>query len=418
MTNKVVVVLLGTGANDSIRALLVDYADTLVERGLATVLVDLMEPAELNAAVEIMKGGEALFAMTWLGIGQDLGMRTERSTTVSVFEALNVPLVKVHGDLPAYFADMHRDMPCNAGNMYQAEEFVTFRRRFLPECICPAVLVPPIPMIPREFDKVDFGRREAGPLVFLKNGNSPESLRQMWKERLSPIIARWLCELAEEVVAYGLRSGRLDIGGLASDFLRAQGLHDPVPNDLVIFLSAQMDDYLRRVKSTIIAKALLDFPVIVQGSNWEHIDFTGRRAELVAGENATVSQERLSSWFGVIDMAPNVDMWPHDRVQRAAGAYSLVLTSRQSWLTERFADFDDLAYEFEEDAIRARVADALAHRKKYIDLAVAFATRFRQLHARKDFADAAIRCAEAARLLGPARPRVQDFYIWPSRHRR
>ncbi len=48
--------------------------------------------------------------------------------------------------------------------------------------------------------------------------------------------------------------------------------------DIVLFLSAQMDDYLRRVKSKMIAEAILDLPVIIQGGHWDHIDFGRRKA--------------------------------------------------------------------------------------------------------------------------------------------
>ena len=91
------------------------------------------------------------------------------------------------------------------------------------------------------------------------------------------------------------------------------------------FFAAQLDDYLRRIKSEMIATAILDFPVIVQGDLWGHVDFAGRSARLVPGEDFVASRRVFADELGVIDMSPNMDTEPHDRVQRAAGFVDIVL---------------------------------------------------------------------------------------------
>ena len=208
----------------------------------------------------------------------------------------------------------------------------------------------------------------------------------------------------------------MDIGDFVATFLCTHSVLAAATRHLVLFFSAQMDDYLRRIKSTMIAEAILDLPVIVQGSFWSHVDFAGKRAQLIAGEDADTSQKALAHQLGVIDMSANVDGWPHDRVQRAAGAYSLVLTNRQGWLSRQCPEFDDLTFTFEAESIQTRVADALAHPDRYVDRAVEFGERFREIYSREAFAQAVLRLADVARLLGSEqRPRFQDFYVWPSR---
>jgi hypothetical protein len=164
----------------------------------------------------------------------------------------------------------------------------------------------------------------------------------------------------------------------------------------------------------MIAEAILDLPVIVQGSFWNHVDFAGKRARHVPGVDVGASQKALAQQLGVIDMSANTDTWPHDRVQRAAGAWSLVLTNRQGWLRETMPEFADLTFDFEPESIEARVADAIARPDHYLDRADAFAERFRELHPREAFVRRAFELVETASLFcGGEKPRLQPFYDWP-----
>jgi len=179
-------------------------------------------------------------------------------------------------------------------------------------------------------------------------------------------------------------------------------------------MSAQMDDYLRRVKSRLIAESILDLPVIVQGSFWHHLDFSGRKARLVPGQDYATTQAIYTQQLGIIDMSPNVDRSPHERVQRSAGSFTTFLTNRQGWLSEEFPDFEDLTFDFAHDSIRDRVADAIAHPDRYVDLGVAFAERFRQLYPREAFANRVADLAELAALQwSPSKPSIQPFFVWP-----
>lgn len=416
MKRNVVLAISGHGANDAIRGLMLDYGAALESDGHSIVHITL-EPAELQYGVELMGKGVVSFAMTWLGIGQELGIKNEGTgQTGSPFEMFNVPLVKLQGDLPAYFPQRHQDIPRNCVNLYQAFEFIEFRRRFINNASTVASLIPPIPMVPTERDAFDVARRRQGKLVFLKNGNSPIELRNLWESRLPRATARLTVAMADAITPVGLKGGALHIGDFVVDFLRSNDIGGEPPRELVCFFSAQMDDYLRRIKSTMIAEAILDLPVLVQGKFWGHVDFAGKRAKLVEGKDVEASNQELQDQLGVIDMSANVDGWPHDRVQRAAGSFSLVLTNRQGWLCDHFADFTDLAFEFDIDSIRDRVADALARPDRYLDMALAFGERFRIVYPREGFAPRVWDLVDHATLLwNEPKPALQPFYVWPPR---
>lgn len=413
MGKELVIVFSGKGANDAIAGLMSDYGSVLEKAGYAVIHVSF-EPAELDYALRLMEGGEVAFAMTWLGIGQDLAAKPKASgAAINVFDALQIPLVKLQGDLPAYYIDFHRDIPRNSINLYQAREFLEFRKKWIPEATTFASTIPPMAMIPMELEKVNSKARQEGTLFFLKNGNSPDELARAWDRNLPSRTAATLRNMSQELQINCLNSSTIHLGDLVASFLEQHGVAAPIPKRFVWFMSAQMDDYLRRVKSTLIAEALLEFPVVVQGSFWDHIDFTGQRARLAPGTSVFESHEIVLNELGVIDMSANVNTWPHDRVQRAAGAYSLVLTNRQQWLTERFPEFTELTFDFSLESIADRVSDVLSHPGRYVDLAIAFGDRFRQIFPREAVADRISLLVAHARLMwSEPKPTLQNFFVW------
>jgi len=413
MEEKLVLVLPGGGANNAIQGMMTEFGNALSAHGLPVVHVSF-ESSELQYAIDLMARGKVSFALTWLGIGQDIsGAIGEDGRTVNIWDALHVPLVKIHADHPAYFSERHRDTPRNSVNLYMAAEFMDFRR-WLPDVRALTGLVPPWPIAPLPRTEVDLRRRRNGKLVFLKNGNSPGDLRRLWRERLAPTVAGLVEAMADEIRPVGLRPGKLLIGDFVAGFLAGGGIEPESATPLLPFFAAQLDDYLRRAKSEMIATAILDFPVIVQGDLWDHVDFGGRRASLVPGEDFVTSRRVFADELGVIDMSPNMDTEPHDRVQRAAGSYSLVLSNRQSWIAEEFPGFDEMTFEFEPESIKARIADVLARPERYLELGVAFGERFREVHPMEAFSRRVVELAEIAALqYAREKPALQPFFIWP-----
>lgn len=416
MNGKIVLAFSGKGANDAIVGLIAQYSEALADKGLSVVQI-APEPAEYEYAAREMSAGNVAFGLTWLGIGQDFNVLVgDQRARANAWEVFNVPLLKLHGDIPAYFQDLHGDTPRNAVNLYPAREFIDFRRRFMPEARALTGLVPPFVLAPIERSAIRRTERLSGTLVFLKNGNSPAELRRLWAERLSPRVARLVERIADAIAPVGLRPGPLLIGEFAADFLEEERIDAESARPLISFLTAQMDDYLRRLKSEMIARALLEFPVIVQGNLWEHVDFRGAKARLVAGQSFDDSHKVFAGQLGIIDMSPNIDTGCHERVQRAAGAYAMVLTNRQSWLESSLPGFDDLMFEFDPESIKARVAGVLANPDRHLDLAVSFGEHFRQVFPREAFADRIVDLAELGALQGNEEgPRIQPFFVWPGR---
>ena len=248
MTNqeKVVLVLPGAGANNAIQGMMSEFGRALAAHGLNTVHITF-DPPELKYAVDLMAAGNVSFALTWLGIGQDISVTDQNGRELNAWDALRVPLVKIHADHPAYFSNRHRDMPKSSVNLYMAAEFMEFRRRWLPDERALTGLVPPWPIAPLARSDVNLGKRRNGKLVFLKNGNSPRGLQQLWRERLAPTLSGLLNTMAEEIAPIGLRPGKLLVGNFVADCMEGRGIDPDSAAPLMPFFTAQLDDYLRRL---------------------------------------------------------------------------------------------------------------------------------------------------------------------------
>lgn len=415
MSDRFVITFTGSGGNDAIHGIMTELGDTLRSEGLNVVQFSANE-AELQHAADLLASGKVDFALTWLGFAADFSVYLEgRPAPVNAFEAFRVPLLKFQADSPAYFSARHGDLPANSVNVYPAAEFAKFRQRWLPDVRALTAIVPPFPLAPIPRENVAPQRRRNGKLVFLKNGNSPQALRQLWNEKLAAPVATRLGQMAEAIAPPGLACRPLDIGEWVAERLREDGIDPDRARTFVILLTAQLDDYLRRLKSTMIAEALLDFPVVIQGDAWEHLDARGRRAQLVPGQDFASSARIFAEELGIIDMAPNIESAPHDRIARAAGSYSAFLTNRQAWLNEGIPGFDALTFEFTADSIRERVEAALSDPGRFVEFGIAFGERFREHHTEPEFARRLIEIAEIARLqYGAAAPQLQPYFIWPA----
>jgi hypothetical protein len=413
LEKKSVLMFSAGGTNDAVPGQMNEYGNVLADAGISIIHIT-PDPAEIQIACDLLLKGKVGFAITWLGYFQSLAVTIGTSSEQrNVWEMSGVPLLKIHGDMPAYYAHFHGDIPATGVNLYAAAEYMYFRRRWLRDSRAMTGLIPSLPLAPIRRTDVDVAARRRGQLVFLKNGNSPDELRQLWVERLPRSVAGLLADMSDELAAIGTKPGVLHIGDFVAERLEAEDIAPDSATYLVRFMTAQLDDYLRRVKSRMIAESILDLPVIVQGSSWHHVDFAGRRATLVGGQEYDVTNRIYAEQLGIIDMSPNVDSAPHERVQRAAGSFATVLTNQQSWLSADFPGFDDLSFDFTPESIKDRVADVLAHPERYIELGIAFGERFRARWPRETFAEKIIMYGELAALQWDAqKPPLQPFFDW------
>jgi hypothetical protein len=358
--------------------------------------------AKLAAALE----QPVWFAISFFGVGEHLPPAGHNP-----WLGAGIPFVRMYGDLPAYAPRAHVQNWPNSINAYgHAEHHDFFLRWFARKA--PSLTLPGYAFDGLAREQAQLERKIAnGTLLYPKNGNCPDRLVEYWRDQLPPIMAQVLEAVAERARA------RLDEPLDPHECFRIelQGLGIEVPGDqqLLFFLCAQLDDYLRRIKSALIARTVLDYPVVVRGVNWHHVDFSGRRATHDPDSDFARTLPILDASLAVIDMAPNTQRGPHDRIFRAAGRYTAFLTNRQRFFVDNFQNHAEFTFAFDADSIRNRLETVLQRPRETVEMGIAQAERMRELMSEEQYYRRLLSAVDACALgCGPRPPGTQPFVVY------
>jgi hypothetical protein len=401
MNKNKIIILGGHGENDAINGLMRGCIPLFEKRGFKVFYYDLSD-ANWNKGqlIEILQSREVLLALTYLGFGQNLSLVAEEdSPPKNIWEFFNVPLLKWQGDIPAYLPDRHIAIPKNSVNIYPYEEFFNYWKNWIiPADYSLTRLIQPFALYGMPISTINKKQRMAGKLVFHKTGGNPSEKFEQWKQQFSPIICKLLKNMCESLTPKCMDGSTILAGNLVSDFLKDKGISERISPKLFHHLVSQLDDYSRRVKFNLITNSLLDFPVIIQGRSWDHIDFSNKKAVCLPAINYEKSTDAFLNQFGVIDISPNTSSLPHDRVYRAAGSYTLCITNKQTWFTNKFAGFEQLTYEFNKESIQETVNNVLKNPEESQDMAIAFGEHFRRVWTEEKSVEQLVEIAELASL--------------------
>jgi len=367
--------------------------------------------AELNAAIQ---GGNIEFAFSFMSMASDLTFKDSAGTLGNLWERQRIPFISIYGDSPAYYFDRHVVPGPNFAGVYAFPEHTALRHR-LPKLNGPVTGAAPILLDLISRDALDFSRKSAGKLLFLKNGNDPEALRQVWRERLQPGSLNALQDMVAVLTA-DLASPRLNqIDDIVLEYCAARDIDIERQVKLRLFFIAQLDDYTRRLKSTLVAQSLLDLPIEVRGTGWGHVDFSGRRATLVESCDYAESRQLIREALGVLDMSPNTSGGPHDRVSRAFGSYTLCVTNEQDFLARDVPAQNAASFKFQAESIQAVVEAVLAQPARHVELGAEIAAAYREKNPPEAGIADLIRIAELVRLnQAPGRPEgMPPYFVWP-----
>jgi hypothetical protein len=407
-----VVTFLGSTRSRALDGYLAAWGPMLERRGWKHRVVRGSNPGEFERMFADGLAGRFAFAYGFAGMGTELEGASP-SGARSLWSLTRTPFLKLLGDHPSYFLDRHFDLSPYTINVYGYPEHRDFHRRMAPGR--PSALMPLAAADPLPAHVIDGERKKRGKVLFLKNGNDPEALRLRWRDRLPPLVARALLELSERLVPSEARPVSCDDIERAAIEHVMERLGFDLESDLrmLSLYIAQLDDYVRRAKSTMIARALLDLPVEVRGELWSHVDFAGRRARLVPSGDYFVSRDLMKDALAVIDMTPNSDSGIHERFVRAASRYTLCITNDTRALRQQFPSATRAAFTFDPSSIRERVEWALSRPAEAVELGLEIGTQFAARHTEDDLGEFFAGVAEHYALLAHGNPMVQDFFVWP-----
>jgi len=412
---KVILILAGSGANDAINAVCKQKEAAFHLAAKKTYYIDASLPDFAQKLEDALLNYEIEFVFSYLGIGSDLCWKLPDSEQlINVWEYHNIPFIKLQSDLPSYFIQRHGPVPKTSINIYASPELAQVQTWYYQEQKTPHVINKPIVFDRQSIENIDFSQRSNGTLVFLKNGNNPNQLLDMWERNLPHSMAQDLFDLAQSLLPAVLRCEPINVFGAIVDFVTAKMGNALACRDMVRLYSAQLDDFFRRIKSTMVAESLKKFPVKIIGSHWEHVNDGESVAKFSNDINFSVhSKEIFANELGLIDMTPNLDLNVHDRFCRAVGNYAFILTNKTSWMQEVFPEFNDYTYIFDKEQFESKVEFLLNNKELVIEQGKLLGTLANERMNNLDFVNPLIEAAEKMKFMHQQqKPHMQDFYVW------
>jgi len=390
------------------------YRDAFEKLGYEFIEINLPDKETSIKQLNALPKMDVAFAFSFMAMGTDILVDAPGGGKGDIWEVLHIPFFSLYGDSPAYFFDRHVVRNPGYVGLYGFPEHYEFRKRLpkingLIDTYSPTAIdvVPP--------SMIDFKKKAEGQIILLKNGNDPEKLIKIWSEQLSKKIGSALLEIASELRAHINDKATTQIDDLVTRYFKDRGIDINALTKMRLFFVAMLDDYLRRYKSTAMVEALLDCPVLLNGYNWDHVDFTGKRMTYIPGGHYTASTTMIREALAMIDMSPNTGLAPHDRPLRAFGAYTLCLTNEQEFFARELPHTEEFFYSFNKESIQACVAKVFDNRNRALEVGAAVAETFMQKFPPERFAQKLIDIAPFARF--DQLPGVPDgtpnFFAWP-----
>ncbi len=412
---KVVLILSGFDEQGAINAICRQKEAAFQQAGKQTCFIDVSGPDFVQNLQNALLNFEIEFAFSYLGIGADLSWKlADTEEVVNLWDYHNIPFLKLQGDLPSYFISRHGAVPNTSINIYGSSEVAQIQSWYYQAQKTPYIINTAMVYDQQPIENVSFKNRANGTLVFLKNGNDPAQLIEMWQKNLPQSMTQDLLELSQGLLPPILRCEPVNIFEAILDFVTTKMGDALACKELVRLYSAQLDDYFRRVKSTLVANTLKQFPVKIIGRNWEHVNTGQSIAKFSNDMNfAQHSKEIFDNELGIIDMTPNLDLTAHDRFNRAVGNYAFILTNKTSWMQKNFPEFNDLTYIFDATELENKVDFLLKNKDYVIEQGKLLGTIGNERMDNMDFVNPLIQASEKLKFIRSAeKPTMQDFYIW------
>jgi hypothetical protein len=410
-----VLLVTATSRGDALTAIGRALEPMYAEQGYILEVVDLNRPDVSSYLGTELNSGNVTFVLSNAGLLCDSTLQNQPGGPVNLWEATKIPLLSLLSDSPAYFFDRHVVQGPSTALIYGFPDHLMMRKR-LPLLRGAIGSPPPCILNDVPFDEVDFATKAKGQVFFLKNGNDPRKLVQQWHDTLQPTVAQALTELGELLTTEHIDNcGGTLIDDAITLYFADRGIDIEHLTRMRLLCLGHLDDYVRRVKSTMMAEALMDFPVVIHGDNWEHLDFTGKHCTFISGVDYERSRLLVRDSLGMIDMSPNTSYGPHDRLVRSYGAHTLCVSNEQNFLTDTFPDqHAQMTFRFNKDSIRERVSQMLENPVKTLELGAQAAMTFRQRYSTANHVRYMAMMAETVRQSSGTRARgQQDFLNWP-----
>lgn len=291
------------------------------------------------------------FALTMSGIGVEAVIPGQGL----LWEVTKVPLFNWNCDHPCYFPPRHALRSRFVLHGYVFPDHAQYNIRYLnPNGMAFAVHMgmpprhifhgAPLPLAARN-----------GRIIFTKSGKDSNAIAAEWQDRLPPL--REILHAAAEELLHRDTSAFVPI---LQRIAEPHGLLLAADGELMLSLIRELDDYIRFRRGDMVVQTLLDFPVDVFGTSWDHIPRDQARSARfhapLPWHSAAV--ERLPRYLGALSINPLAEQTVHDRVFFAIAAGVTPLSDDNAFVRTRMPSLRPYCFDFTPERVAA-AADAL-----------------------------------------------------------
>ena len=352
-------------------------APELASFGITLLTVDMTDAASFSKNIIELAQQNPLFVFGYAGIGSKIDV-SGNGLQANLWEQFGVPFISLYGDSPSYMMEiLHIQKSRWEVGLYGFSEHLEYRKTSGP---APGLLGKAPYWNLNLNTNLDYSRKKNGPLIFLKNNYNHEEIILNWKRIHSFKIKNFLLETGDYLISNHSKKSHADVVFLVDNFLSTLHLFGSGLNNLRNYLVSQLDRFIRGYRANFLAKILLDYPVQIHGSGWEHLDTTNAVGNIFSDVNYELSNSYIASALATLNISPNTLGGLHDRHARSFGAGTLCISNYS------VSEINDLmlpnaaSYLLEESSIRESIEWALNNRNEVIevgkDVANKMATNF------------------------------------------
>jgi hypothetical protein len=304
MAKRVLILRWAGSAYDSLGGLLDLMAPEFEAQGFDVTMFSADGQDWPHRLVEVLRQGGISFALTMSGIGTDLGVDGKL-----IWEAAKVPLFNWSCDHPCYFPTRHIIRHTHLLHGYVFPDHAQYSIRHLnPNGAAFAVHlgIPPRSLFPQA--PLPLTSR-SGRILFTKSGADTDRIEAAWRG-YSADLQRIVFAAAEELFPRPTLEFLPALQRIAESF----GLFLAGDSQLALVLIRELDGYIRFRRANLVMNAILDYPVDVFGTGWDHIGWDGAVARFHGPMAWRTMLDRLPHYLGCLSTNPLVEKSVHDRV--------------------------------------------------------------------------------------------------------
>lgn len=309
---------------------------------------------------QLLRNEQVLFAMGFSGVGTDL--YTEEN--VLIWEAAQTPFINWSCDHPCYFPSRHA---ISSPWLMHCFVFPDHARYALEHFDASGMTSHVHLAMPRSsaFDETHLPLNERNQrFIYTKSGKDINKIEKIWSG-LPYFQQKILFGASEELFDKNTESALPIIQKVAQEL----GLFLGGKNALTMKLMREIDSYVRFKRANIVMETLMDMPIDVFGTGWEHLDWSNaKHANYYGSVPLSDSRTTLSKYLGSISIHPLIEDSVHDRNFFAIAANVVPVSDSNRYSRSMMPLLEPYAFNFESQSIKSAVERVIGNPQEALDL--------------------------------------------------